>query len=245
MLNFLLLLMAPSVADQLPEHVDIPAEHSTVICPNQGAAQTMIDGYYRVKPAPENHTIDIEHFFEGLRATGCTQDGERSGAITIKSVKSRFTVELADGHERLLRYDGVDAVGRPIAGIVSEDSNNAFPRTDFAKWVSVRTSDGWLDARGAEAPTIFYRCPGPDRAKIAVAAVKGMEKANEAAFLKKLQASAAQQGCKRATDRYLITALLDTAGNECGFECYVDLAALEALDRSGMKVGLIFDGTLM
>lgn len=245
MISFFLFLMAPSAANQLPEHVDIPAEHSTVICPDQTAAQAMIDGYYRVKPAPENHTIDIGHFFEGLRATGCTQDGERSGTITIKSVKSRLVVELADGSERMLRYDGTDATGRVIAGIVSEDSNNAFPRTKLAEWLSVRARDGWLDARSAEAPSIFYRCPGPEQARTAVSAVKGMEKAKEETFLQKLKASAAQQGCKIATDRYLVTALLDNAGNECGFECYVDLAALEALDRSGMKVGLIFDGTLM
>ncbi|MFN3749035.1 MAG: hypothetical protein ACK4SJ_10150 [Sphingorhabdus sp.] len=240
-----MLFAMQSAPEPLPEHLDIPFEHSTVICPSQAAAKTMIDDYYRVKPAPNNHTIDIEHFFEGLRATGCAQDAERKGAITIKSVQSRRMVELADGNERMLSYEGIDGAGRTIIGIVDEDSNNAFPRTKLAEWLSVRARDGWLDARSAEAPSIFYRCPGPEQARTAVSAVKGMEKAKEEAFLQKLKASAAQQGCKIATDRYLVTALLDNAGNECGFECYVDLAALEALDRSGMKVGLIFDGTLM
>ena len=72
-----------------------------------------------------------------------------------------------------------------------------------------------------------------------------MDKAKETAFMQKLESSAAEQGCRQATDRYLVTALLETAGNECGFECYIDLAALAALDRSGIEVGLIFDGALM
>ena len=96
LLTMMLLAASPEI---LPEHVDIPPGHSTVICPDQASAQTMIDGYYRVQPAPNNHTIDIGHFFEGLRATGCVQDGERNGSVTIKSVKSRLTVELADGTE--------------------------------------------------------------------------------------------------------------------------------------------------
>lgn len=242
LLTMMLLAASPEI---LPEHVDIPPGHSTVICPDQASAQTMIDGYYRVQPAPNNHTIDIGHFFEGLRATGCAQDGERNGSVTIKSVKSRLTVELADGTERMVRYEGTDEAGRAISGIVSEDGNNAYPRTSFAEWTSVRTIDGWLDARGSETVPIFYRCASPERARMVVAGLKGMDKAKETAFMQKLESSAAEQGCRQATDRYLVTALLETAGNECGFECYIDLAALAALDRSGIEVGLIFDGALM
>lgn len=240
-----LVLMLQSASLPLPEHVDIPNEHSTVICPNQAAAQTMLDQYYRVQPAPNNHTIDIEHFFAGLRATGCAQDTERKGVVTITSAKSRATVELAGGSERLLRYEGRDETGKIIAGIVSEDGNNSFPRTDLARWLSVRTSDGWLDARSDQSTSIFYRCNSPEMAKTIVSGMKGMEKAKEEAFTKQLAKAAAQKGCRRATDRYLVTALLESAGNECGFECYIDLAALSALDRSGMQVGLIYDGALI
>jgi hypothetical protein len=240
-----LLLMLQSATAPLPEHIDIPNEHSTVICPNQTAAQTMLQQYYRVKPAPNNHTIDIEHFFVGLRATGCSQDAERKGVVTILSAKSRATVELANGTERLLRYEGRDEAGKVIVGIVSEDGNNSFPRTDLARWLSARTSDGWLDARGEQSSSVFYRCSTPDKAKAVVSSLKGMEQAKENVFSKKLAATATQQGCRQATDRYLVTALLDTAGNDCGFECYVDLTALSALDRSGMQVGLIYDGSLM
>lgn len=242
LLAFLLLATTP---EPLPEHIDIPNEHSTVICPTQVAAQTMLDQYYRVKPAPDNHTIDIEHFFAGLRATGCSQDAKRKGVVTILSAKSRATVELAGGSERMLRYEGRDEAGKVLVGIVSEDGNNSFPRTELAQWLSVRSSDGWLDARGEQSGSVFYRCSTPDKAKAVVSSLKGMEQAKESLFSKKLAASAAQQGCRQATDRYLVTALLDTAGNECGFECYIDLTALSALDRSGMQVGLIFDGSLM
>ncbi|WP_147291688.1 hypothetical protein [Sphingorhabdus pulchriflava] len=242
---FSLFLMLQSATVPLPEHIDIPNEHSTVICPTQAAAQIMLDQYYRVKPAPDNHTIDIEHFFAGLRATGCSQDAERKGVVTILSAKSRATVELAGGSERMLRYEGRDEAGKVLAGIVSEDGNNSFPRTDLAQWLSVRSSDGWLDARGEQPGSVFYRCSTPDKAKAVVSSLKGMEQAKENLFSKKLAASAAQQGCRQATDRYLVTGLLDSAGNECGFECYIDLTALSALDRSGMQVGLIFDGSLM
>ncbi|HMS20673.1 hypothetical protein [uncultured Sphingorhabdus sp.] len=242
LLAFLLLAATP---EPLPEHIDIPNERSTVICPTQAAAQTMLDQYYRVKPAPNNHTIDIEHFFAGLRATGCAQDVERTGVVTILSAKSRATVELAGGSERMLRYEGRDEAGKVLAGIVSEDGNNSFPRTDLARWLSVRSRDGWLDARGEQSTSIFYRCSTPDNAKAVVSSLKGMEQAKEDVFSKKLATSAALQGCRPATDRYLVTALLDSAGNECGFECYVDLTALAALDRSGMQVGLVFDGALM
>lgn len=241
---FALLLLA-ATSEPLPEHVDIPNEHSTVICPDQAAAQMMLNQYYRVQPAPNNHTIDIEHFFAGLRATGCSQDAERKGVVTILSAKSRATVELADGTERLLRYEGRDETGKVIAGIVSEDGNNSFPRTDLARWLSERTSNGWLDARAGEEASIFYRCKTPEAAKSVVSSMKGMEQAKETDFSKKLARSAAQLGCRQATDRYQVTALLETAGNECGFECYIDLTALAAIDRSGLQVGLIFDGSLM
>lgn len=239
------LLLAASATEPLPEHIDIPAEHSTVICPDQHSAKNMIDQYYRVRPAPNNHTIDIEHFFEGLRATGCSQDGARKGTITINEAKSRATVELANGTERMLRYEGKDEAGSRISGIVSEDGNNSFPRTELARWLSVRSADGWLDARGPEAPPIFYRCPTAQAAKTVIGSMTGTEKANEAAFSQKLQKAAAQSGCRTANDRYMVTGLLGSAGNECGFECYIDLTALSAVDRSGQTVGLIYDAALM
>ncbi|MBK9003662.1 MAG: hypothetical protein IPM67_09385 [Sphingomonadales bacterium] len=244
MLLALLMLAAPA-AEPLPEHLDIPAEHSTVICPDQLSAQNMIDQYYRVRPAPNNHTIDVEHFFEGLRATGCSQDGARKGAITISEAKSRAIVDLANGTERMLRYEGKDEAGTRIAGIVSEDGNNSFPRTDLARWLSARSEDGWLDARSSEAPSIFYRCPTAEAAKTVIDGMAGMEKAKETAFSQKLQKAAAQSGCRTANDRYMITGLLGSAGNECGFECYIDLTALSAVDRSGQTVGLIYDAALM
>ena len=246
MINLLPIFFAlQSAAQPLPEHADIPEQHSTVICPDQKSADAMMAGYYRVNPAPNNHTIDVDHFFEGLRATGCSQDGEREGVITIRSVKARLEIALADSIERMVQYEGVDQSGRKIIGIVDEVSNNGYPRTELAEWLSVRSENGWLDAGSGDAPQIFYRCAAPDQAKAVVSALKGMEKATEQAFQAKLEKAAATQGCRKASDRYMVTALLESAGNECGFECYIDVTALTAIDRSGMQVGLIYDGALM
>jgi hypothetical protein len=242
-----LLATAPSPAEALPDHVDIPDGYSTVLCPSQQAAKTMLDRFYGVKPAPNNHIEDTDLFFAGLKATGCVQDSAaRKGGITIKSVQQRKTLALANGNERIMLYSGVNSAGQAIVGIVNEDGNNGYYRTPLAEWLSSRATDGWLDARGYQQGThIFYRCDTPAKARAAVVATKAMEKAKSAVFNKKLADAAAQQGCRRAGDRYQVTAILATSGNLCGDECYVDLTALAATDRSGLQVGLIFDGSLM
>jgi hypothetical protein len=241
------MLLQSAAIEPLPDHVDIPDEYSTIICPNQQSAKTMLEQYHSVKPAPNNYTIDITLFFEGLKATGCQQNGAtRKGLITVKTVQQRKRLAMGDGERRFIRYGGVDATGKPVVGIVDEDGNNSFARTPLAQWLSERATDGWLDARTDRGQSwIFYRCDTPAKANAAVAATKGMENAKSAAFDKKLTQAAEQQGCRRATDRYQVTAILSTAGNNCGDECYVDLTALAATDRSGLSVGLIFDGSLM
>ncbi len=241
------LLAAGAAPQPLPDHVDIPETYSTVLCPDQQAAKTMLDRYYSVKPAPNNHINDTDLFFAGLKATGCAQDSQaRKGVITIKSVHQRRVLTLASGQERIIRYSGINSAGIPVEGIVDEDGNNGHARTPLAEWLTERTNNGWLDARiDRGSPWIFYRCDTPAKANAVVSATKPVAKAKPAMFQQKLQRAAAQQGCRAASDSYFVTAILSTSGNECGFECYVDLHALAATDRSGLSVGLVFDGSLM
>jgi hypothetical protein len=241
------MLAAGTVAEPLPDHVDIPDSFSTVICPDQQSAKMMLDRYYGVKPAPKNHIIDTDMFFAGLKATGCAQDSTaRKGVITIKAVHQRKILNMADGAERMIRYSGTNAVGTPVVGIVDEDGNNRHARTPLAEWLLERSSNGWLDARIDRGNGwIFYRCDSSAKANAAVTATKPLAKAKAVMFRQRLERAAAQQGCRPASDTYYVTAILSTSGNECGFECYVDLHALAATDRSGLPVGLIFDGSLM
>ncbi len=241
------MLAAGATPEPLPDHIDIPDEFSTVICPDQQSAKTMLDQYHSVKPAPNNHMLDIPLFFAGLNATGCAQNGPaRKGVVTIKSVQQRKKLDLAGDDGRYIRYSGTDAAGNAVIGIVHEDANNGYPRTPLAEWLSERAVNGWLDASFDGASNfIFYRCDTPAKANAAVTATKGLENAKLAVFEQKLAKAAAQQGCRRANDRYQVTALLSTSGNDCGHECYVDLTAIAATDRSGLTVGLIFDASLM
>lgn len=229
----------------LPEHTDIPDGFSTVICPSQDAAKTMLDRYHDVKPAPNNHLIDIDLFFQGLKATGCVQPGtDLKGTVTIDQVLQRKTLDLASGPERMIRYAGRNAQGQKVAGIVDEDGNNAYPRTELAEWMSQRGSDGWLDARNNDpANLIFYRCDSVEGARnvVASAGKAKTEKAMQAA----LKQALAREKCRAAGDRYFVLGRFENATFDCGVECAIELNALEAIDRSGTKVGLVFDGSLM
>jgi hypothetical protein len=243
-----LLIAAQAAALPLPDHLTIPDGHSTVICPNVAAATTMLQQHYRVKPAPNNHGIDTDAFFAGLKATGCSQDSPlRKGDVIIQSVVTRISLPMADGDERYIVYRGVNKVdGTPLTGIVSEDGNNGFARTKLAEWLVGRSSDGWLDARGnVDNGLIFYRCDTPAQAKSVVDQLKGKENAPSKGFNASLKKLASAQKCRPASDRYFVTQILSEAGNNCGFECYVSLTALGAMDRSGMAVGLVYDASLM
>jgi hypothetical protein len=73
----------------------------------------------------------------------------------------------------------------------------------------------------------------------------GMENAPTKSFRASLKKKLADQKCRPAQDRYFITALRGEAGNNCGFECYIGLTALAAVDRAGVSVGLVYDSSLM
>jgi hypothetical protein len=242
-----LALLLQSTALPLPERLDIPDNHSWVYCPNQQAAKTMLDQYYKVQPAPNNHGLDVTHYFKGLEATGCEQSPKSiEGTITIKQVLQRRQLNQADEDDRYIRFAGQDKEGKAIAGIVDEDSNNQMPRTPLAEWLSTRTNNGMLDARGSAGEgTAFYRCDNVDAAQAVVAAASKSTKGDATKFDATVAKLAAQNGCRAATDKYHVTAIHNVASFDCGFECYVELTALSATDRSGMAIGLIFNASLI
>jgi hypothetical protein len=243
-----LLITAQAAALPLPDQLSIPDGHSTVVCPNVAAATTMLQQHHRVKPAPNNHGIDTDAFFAGLSATGCSQDSpSRKGEVVIQSVVMRISLPIAGGDERYIVYRGVNKVdGTPLTGIVSEDSNNSYARTELAEWLVGRSSDGWLDARGSvDGGMIFYRCDTPAQATAVVDQLKGKENAPSKGFNASLKKLAAAQKCRQASDRYFVRQILSEAGNICGDECFISLTSLEAIDRSGLTVGLVYDASLM
>lgn len=231
----------------LPDHVDIPDGFATTICPTEAAARTMLADYFRVKPAPNNHNTDTDRYFAGLKATGCSQDSLRDGTVTIRSVVARAEFTLARGKETYIVYRGVmGSAGKPVFGIVDEGGNNGFPRTELAGWKELHTRDGWLDSRSMDKESgILYLCPTPQSALAVVTAMKGLTKVQWQPYLAKVKQLGAAKGCRPARDRYFVAALLDNTYNDCGNECGIDLTAIEAIDRSGLKVGLIFDASEM
>lgn len=241
------LLANAAAALPLPDHVDIPEGFSTTICPTEAAALTMLSDHYRVGPAPANHTIDIPRYFAGLKTTGCSQNSPRTGAIRIQSVVARVDLAVADGTQTYIVYRGVmGSAASPVVGIVDEGGNNGYPRTALADWKQTHGTDGWLDSRKSEeGDGLFYRCETPDLARAVVTAMKGTTKAQWEPYRAKLRQEAAALGCRPARDRYYVAALLDHTRNDCGNECGIDLTAIEAIDRSGLKVGLIYDASEM
>lgn len=231
----------------LPDHVDIPDGFATTICPTEAAARTMLADYFRVKPAPNNHNTDTDRYFAGLKATGCSQDSLRDGTVTIRSVVARAEFTLARGKETYIVYRGVmGSAGKPVFGIVDEGGNNGFPRTELAGWKELHTRDGWLDSRSMDKESgILYLCPTPQSALAVVTAMKGLTKVQWQPYLAKVKQLGAAKGCRPARDRYFVAALLDNTYNDCGNECGIDLTAIEAIDRSGLKVGLVFDASEM
>jgi len=239
---FAMVLAAQGMAEPLPTKTDIPNDFSTVICPSEAAARNMLGRYYGVQPAPRNYGIDTKLFFDGLAATGCTQDSpDATSVITIQQVVARRTLPMAGGNETYLVYRGVNAKGTRLVGIVDETGNNKHPRNDFERWLSEFVPDGVLNYDPATMTTV-YLCPTVDGARAAVRAIpaKGSATVRNAAFAK----ARTTNGCsKAAAGRYRITARHEERAIACGFECEDVWNALAATDQRGRAVALIFDGS--
>ncbi len=238
----MIVVAASGAGEPLPAKIDIPNDFSTIICPDEAAARTMLDRYHGVQPAPRNHVIDTSLFFEGLKATGCTQNSpEAASTITIQGVVARRTLALAGGNESYIVYRGVNAAGAALVGIVDETGNDKHPRTDFERWLSEFIPDGRLDYAPGDM-SVVYACPTVDGARAAVRAIpaKGGDKAQNAAFAK----ARAANGCiQAAAGRYRIGARHEERNIACGFECEDVWNALAAIDARDRAVGLIFNGS--
>lgn len=237
-----IMMAAQGGGEPLPAKTDIPNDFSTVICPTETAARTMLATYYGVQPAPRNHTIDTELFFKGLAATGCTQNSPAAkSTITIQQALQRRTLTLAPGRETYLVYRGVNASGTRVVGIVDEKGNAKHPRTEYERWLAEFMPDGVLNHDPATMEKL-YLCTAVDGARAAVRAIpsKGNVATRNAAFAKARTAN----GCREAVaGRYKITARYENRTIACGFECEDVWNALAATDPRGRAVALIFDGS--
>lgn len=236
------LVMMVAASEPLPAKTDIQSDFSTVICPSEAAARQMLGTYYGVQPAPRNYTLDTSLFFEGLKATGCTQSSpDAKSVITINQVLARRTLTLAGGSETHLIYRGTNVKGVRLVGIVDETGNNVHPRNDYERWLSDFIPGGVLDYDPTTMEMV-YSCPTVDGARAAVRAIpaKGKDAVRNAAFAR----ARAANGCRQAAaGRYKITARHENRTIECGFECEDVWNALAATDPRGRPVALIFDGS--
>lgn len=125
------MLSAQGVTEPLPQNTHIPSDRSTVICPTEAAARTMLSEYYAIKIARES---GISHFQKGLNATGCVESDRKSGSvITIRQVLMRKSIRIVEGQIRYLVYRGTNAAGEDVVGIVDEDANNKHPHIDIER----------------------------------------------------------------------------------------------------------------
>ena len=234
-------LLQGASALPLPQNVIIPVDYSSIQCPNEAAALKMID-FFTVRPAPNNHIADTDTFFDGLRATGCVQNGPKSKTpITIKKIMARKTITLADNQETYAVFTGQNAAGVVFTGVVNETGNDNHPRNAYQRWLSEWTRKGIITITRERFADPAYTCATPSAARSAVRGLplKGSEKSKRAAFAKALQANK----CVRAAEGdYHVTAVHEARTISCGFECEDNYTAL-SVTRGRWTVGLIFDAS--
>ncbi len=234
----------------LPDRTDIPSGFSSVVCEDKITARRMFDDYYKMRPAPKNFGKNTDLFFEGLKTTGCRQKSQikdrRGKNIQIEKVHQRKFFETRTKTVRYILYSGRWDDGKSVYGIVDEGWNNRFPRTDLAEWLSQRAVDGWLKVNHShEYQPIFYRCNSVPQARTAVKMLKSENSRSNQDFEAQIGEAAKEHGCRKAMESYFVTARHERVDRDCGHECWYEINALEAIDRSGQKVGLIYDGALM
>lgn len=230
----------------LPAKTDIPADYSTTICPDAASAQKLLT-FVTVKPAPENHIIDVDRFFEGLSATGCAQSPDSlAGPVMIKRALARHAINLADGPEVHLAYAGTDAQGRDLFGVVNETGNDKAPRTPLERWLSDYAPNGILIVEdGVHDVPLAYRCGTVTSARRVVTAISESDSISDDAKQKAFESALKSEKCTAATGRFSVTAVHEERAVGCGYECAAVWTALAAKDATGDAIGLIFDGGMM
>lgn len=237
-------ITAPGIAANppMPRFRDIPPDFTTTICATPQAAEQMLRSL-SVRPAPNNHDVDVQSYFRALSATGCVQDyRDRKDEVTIKRVLARTSFRLATRSTTWMAYEG-RLSGKKIFGIVDEQANDQAPRTPLDRWMSGRTTTpGQLDVTAPTEVPLAYACPtGKDARGVVTGLGTGSASQRKQQFSSLLRI----KGCAKASGIWRPTALLGNVSIECGFECANDWTALEAIDPKGRKMGLIYDGSMM
>lgn len=233
---FLLAQTASAAAEPLPTQRDIPAEESTVICPDEAAGRRLFEDYYTATAAGG---FDIYRFFDGLKATGCEQ---KSGPLQIVEILGRRLIGTSGGTQLLYRASRPD--GAVVFGLIDEGVNDQFPRTDFARWMQLHAPGGRLIDRQGNR---LYLCPSPADAQKLVHAILPMGEPGTAdpQQIKSRDRAFAAARCRIASGEYRITAVGDSQFVSLGPEAGEDWTALVATDSDGREVGLVYDASVM
>ena len=226
-----LLAFAGAQAAAVPDYVGavVPETHSVVICPSASAAGRMLVYYYR--PGP--FIIETERFFEGLRATGCTQE---AGPVTVRRVRQMrvFTFPSSDQPQTHIRFEGETADGAPVHAIVDVEAFRV--RTPLEEFLLIQGSDGVL-----ALDENSWRCPTPDAARAVLRGVPDdrPEAERQATFARLVR----DQGCAPAQGEFRIVDAFESIGFDDDYEGH-GYRALAAVQGDGPEIGLIFHESL-
>jgi hypothetical protein len=129
-MNLLLIatmLSAQGLTEPLPQKTEIPSDLSTVICPTEAAARTMLSEYYGIGIVRDR---GISRFQKGLSATGCVENSRKAkSVITIRQILLRKSYRIVEGRIYYLIYRGTNAAGADVIGIVEDSEKNEHLRT--------------------------------------------------------------------------------------------------------------------
>lgn len=202
----------------------IPETQSVVLCPSADAAARMLDAYYVAGP----HILDTARFFEGLRETGCTQEG---GPVTVERIDQARTFPFGTGPETHFRFEGRTGAGTLVHAIVD---TRAFrpPPTELDSFLELIGSGGDVELN----EELDLRCPSAEAARAVARGVP--ESGSNAQRRARFDALAAEQGCTSATGTFRVTDIFEWVGFESpdGTYSYHALAAT----AGGQDVGLLF-----
>jgi hypothetical protein len=203
----------------------VPETHSVVICPGADAARQMLDDYYR--PGP--HILETQRFFEGLAATGCTQEG---GPVTIGAVQQGRTFDFASGAQTHIRFEGRNAAGAAVHGIVDTDAFRIRTALDTFLIENGIGENGQVELQGGS-----WRCPSADAARAVIRGVpsEGEATQRDARFSALVQA----QRCTPATGLFRVSDVFESANFEGPDGAYT-YQAVAGADEGGAEVGLLF-----
>lgn len=214
--------------EPLPARTDIPADFSTVICPGEAAAATMLRDHY----APAGNRYDIRTFMAGLKATGCVQ---ASGPITIERVQARRRFP----DETVLFYAGRRPGGQAVFGHVWEEGFVRHPRNHFERWLDLHAKDGKVPkfAKGVE----IHVCPTVKAAQRVVAAIPPVHEpgVNNPHQVKALKSGLRRHGCKPGAGPFTVSAVHKSTFISRGNEAGEEWASLTATNTRGENLGLV------